>query len=126
MKLLPTALFAMLLAYSPIAFCENWECEDGSYGFRHCIDLKSIKDDGAYRTAWAKLTSQEGAPIDEDGASYIKILASFDCNNNTAAFLSADWYDKDNKIMEGGAETLSDPVYRDVQPDFLYNHVCGK
>jgi len=123
-------LFALLLAYSPFAFCENWVCFDGRYAFKYCVDVESIKDDGAYRTAQVKMIVPEGAQIDEDNIYYMKFAASFDCNNKTTSWLSVELFDKDDKILEGRSKTNPNPAYDPIGNDgtsrFLYERVCGK
>jgi len=129
-KLLPSALLALLLAYSPMAFCENWECADGELGFSFCLDTESIKDEGLYRTAQIKMTVPEGMPMEGKDVSYLKFTVSFDCENKTATSLSADLYGKDGKIMEGESKANPNPVYESTQNDdtskFFDSRVCGK
>ena len=130
MKLLPSALLALLLAYSPLAFCGNWECAtaDG-YRFKHCVDTESIKDDGAHRIAHVKMIVPEDAR-DEDNISYMMFVASFDCENKASRWLSVDVYGKDDKILEGRSETNTNAAYEPLRDDgmskFFDNYVCGK
>jgi len=123
-------LLVLLLAYSPMAFCENWECAAGEYNFKYCLDTESIKDDGAYRTVQIKMTTIEGMQMGGKDVSYMKFTTSFDCKNKTAAWLSADLYGKDGKIMEGESKTTPNPVYESTQNDdrskFFGSLVCGK
>ena len=111
--------------------CGSWECIDGEHNVKHCVDTESINDDGTYRTVQGKMIIPEGAPIEVKNVSYMNFTVSYDCKNKTTAWLSADAYGKDNKIIEGESATQHDPVYGAVQTDnkpamFLYNRVCGK
>jgi len=131
MKRLTTALFVLLLAYSPLAFCENWQCVEYK-GEPYCFDIDSIKDegikdDGVYRTVKIKNVLPEGTKIEGMDASEIRCLLSFNCSDSTASFISAAVYDKDNQILEG-TETKLTPHYFPVSSDamFVYERVCSK
>jgi len=127
MKLLPSALLALLLAYSPMAFCENWVCSERQ-NESLCIDLDSIKDEGAYRTARTKTIPFKESIVEGVLAYEIKALASLDCGKKTLAMLSATLYGKDKEVLK----ELSNkhPNYRPFAPtsvgEFFYNHSCGK
>jgi|GEM_PF-744855 len=134
-KLLPSALLALLLAYSPLAFCENWKCASVGIDVKHCIDLDSIKDEGAYRKAHIKLffpkgMVPKGMKTSPDNFSYMKLSTSFDCKNKVARWLSSDLYGKDDKVIEGESKENPSPLYESTQKEsvskFFDSLVCGK
>jgi len=123
-------LFALLLAYSPFAFCENWVCFVGNDNLKYCVDIERVKDDGDYQAVQIKAIVPEGSEAEKKGASYLMLNSSFDCKNKTIAWLSVDLYGKDNKIMNGESLTNPNPVYKSPESDatlrFYDTLVCGK